>query len=75
MQEFYTPQEVAEIIRIDINTIYEYIRMGKLPASKFGNRYRISREDFEMFVKERRTVGECRCDLVGPEEHLKGEQK
>ncbi|MCL6584469.1 MAG: helix-turn-helix domain-containing protein [bacterium] len=73
MQEFYTPQEIAQIIRIDINTIYEYIRMGKLPAAKFGNRYRISREDFEMFVKERRTAGEGRGDLVGQEEHLKGE--
>ena len=49
---FYTPKEVSEQLKLEINTVYEYIRMGKLPAAKFGNRYRIEEEDLAAFVHE-----------------------
>lgn len=56
MQKLYTPQEVAEALKLKVNTVYEYGRMGKLVAAKFGNRYRIAQEDAERFIKESRTV-------------------
>jgi excisionase family DNA binding protein len=54
--EFYTPQEVAEKLRLNVNTVYEYIRMGKLKAARFGNRYRISENDVQEFVEYQKTI-------------------
>lgn len=56
--EFYTPQEVAKRLRLNVNTVYEYIRMGKLRAARFGNRYRITEEDMQKFVEQQLTVRE-----------------
>ncbi|WP_067936526.1 helix-turn-helix domain-containing protein [Alicyclobacillus kakegawensis] len=49
--QFYTPQEVADMLRLRVTTVYEYIRMGKLKAARFGNRYRISQEDVQGFIE------------------------
>ncbi|MCL6443776.1 MAG: helix-turn-helix domain-containing protein [Alicyclobacillus sp.] len=54
--KFYTPQEVAQILRLNVNTIYEYIRMGKLPAARFGNRYRITEQDVQQFVEYQKSL-------------------
>ena len=56
--KFYTPQEVADMLRLGVNTVYEYIRMGKLPAVRFGNRYRITAEDFEQFIEHQKSVAQ-----------------
>jgi excisionase family DNA binding protein len=47
---FYTPQEVAKLLRLQVQTVYDYIRMGRLPAVRFGNRYRIAQADLDSFV-------------------------
>ena len=39
------PQEVADILKISKNTVYELIKRGELNAYKVGNRFRI---DFRM---------------------------
>lgn len=54
--KFYTPREVADMLRLGVNTIYEYIRMGKLPAARFGNRYRITEADIERFVEYQKSI-------------------
>lgn len=54
--KFRTPQEVAEMLRLNVNTIYEYIRMGKLKAARFGNRYRITEEDIQSFVEYQKSL-------------------
>jgi len=54
--EFYTPQEVAERLRLNVNTVYEYIRMGKLRAARFGNRYRITEIDIQAFVEHQKFI-------------------
>ena len=56
--QFYTPQEVANILRLNVNTVYEYIRMGKLRAARFGNRYRITEDDIQRFVEHQVTAQE-----------------
>ena len=35
-KEFYTAQELAETLRVNIMTIYRYIKAGKLKAYKIG---------------------------------------
>jgi excisionase family DNA binding protein len=51
---FLTAQEVAQMLKLNIMTIYEYIREGRLKAIKFGRNYRILLKDFEKFIDEQR---------------------
>lgn len=48
-----TPEEVAEILKIKKNTVYELIKRGELAAYRVGRKYRIELEDVEAY-KERR---------------------
>ena len=50
-----TPEQVAEILKVRKDTVYSWIRAGKLPAAKLGNRYRISEEDLQAFVEKAKT--------------------
>lgn len=46
----YTVAEVADKLKLDVETIRVYIRAGELPAHKFGREYRIKETDYESFV-------------------------
>lgn len=41
---YLTPAEVAEILRVDRRTVYEWLRSGKLKAVRFGDTWRIPRK-------------------------------
>lgn len=47
-----TAKEVANVLKLNILTIYEYIRTGKLKAIKFGRTYRIEERYLDNFIKE-----------------------
>ena len=53
MSKFYTPQEIADLLKLDVQTIRAYIRAGKLKAAKLGREYRISEDRFKEFMEER----------------------
>lgn len=55
-----TPQEVAEYLQLTPDTIYRYIREGRLAASKFGRHYRIPRENVELLLLVTSTAGGAR---------------
>lgn len=40
----YTPEEVANMMKVSTMTIYRHINKGLLRASKIGQKYRISEE-------------------------------
>lgn len=50
MEKYYTPQEIADNLKLNINTVYQYIRENKLKAVKIGNRYRISENALKEFL-------------------------
>ena len=52
---YYTPQEVAEILKVHRRSITRWIREGRLIAVRVGQQYRISKQDLEKFLDERRT--------------------
>ena len=54
-QDYYTPTEIAEKLRVNVMTIYRYIKAGKINAYKFGKDYRVSKEDLETFLKNHHT--------------------
>lgn len=49
--KFIKPREIAVLLKLNIFTIYEYIRQGKLRAVKFGRSYRIEENDLKTFIK------------------------
>lgn len=49
---YYTVEEVKDILKVSIETVRRYVRSGKLPAIKLGNKYiRISHEDLNNFLE------------------------
>ena len=51
-EQFYTAEELAKILKLNIITIYRYIRAKKLKAYKFGKEYRIDRKTFNSFMNK-----------------------
>ena len=53
-KEFYLAEELAEKLRVNIMTIYRYIKAGRLKAYKIGKEFRIERSEFERFMNKAR---------------------
>jgi len=51
MEQYYTPQEVADSLKINLRTIYRWIREGKLNAVKVGELWRIPESALQEFIK------------------------
>lgn len=49
--KLYTLQEVADILRVTKQTLYNNIRKGKLQINKVGKEYRITEEQLQDIVK------------------------
>ncbi|MEV6284799.1 helix-turn-helix domain-containing protein [Kribbella sp. NPDC051770] len=49
-QELYSVEQVAEQLGLHVRTIRNYVRDGKLKATRIGKQYRITREDLEEFT-------------------------
>lgn len=54
-KEFYRAEDLAEILQVNIMTIYRYIKSGKLRAHKIGKEFRIDQKSFEDFLKRTET--------------------
>jgi excisionase family DNA binding protein len=52
---FYTTKELAEKLRVNIMTIYRYIKAGKLKAYKIGKEFRIDEKEFNNFLDKVKT--------------------
>ena len=55
MNGLYTAPEVAERLKLHINTVRKYIKEGKLKAFKYADnsRWRITSEELEKFIQGR----------------------
>ena len=51
--EIMTFNECKEILKIGKNTLLDLIHNGELDAFKVGNRWKITRESVEEFVRQR----------------------
>jgi len=54
-ESFYTAKELADILKMDVVTIYRKIRVGKLKAYKIGKEFRIEKKEFDKFLKKNKT--------------------
>ncbi len=50
MKEVITPDQVAEYLQLNRDTVYRYIREGKLAASRLGRDYRITKANVGIFL-------------------------
>ena len=50
----YTLQEVADILKVTRQTIYNYVTAGRLRATKFGKEYRVTEADLQDFIQNGR---------------------
>ncbi|HZO30588.1 MAG TPA: helix-turn-helix domain-containing protein [Chloroflexota bacterium] len=56
MREIMTPEQVADLLQINTETVYRLIRDRKLAASKIGRAYRVTRIDLEAFLASTSTM-------------------
>jgi excisionase family DNA binding protein len=54
-KEFYTAQDLADTLQVNIMTIYRYIKAHKLKAHKIGKEFRVNRNEFESFLDKAKT--------------------
>jgi excisionase family DNA binding protein len=54
-EEFLTVAEVATILKLNKQTVRNWIDAGTLPALHVGRRVRIRRSDFDEFLEQGRT--------------------
>lgn len=52
---YYTAKELAELLSVNVMTIYRYIKAKRLKAYKIGKEFRIEREEFESFMNKTKT--------------------
>lgn len=50
--KFYTPEELATDLKVNIMTIYRYIKAKKLKAYKLGRGFRIDKTEFDKFLEK-----------------------
>lgn len=56
MIKLMTPTEVAKELKLNLLTVYKYIRSGDLGAIKLGRTYRVGEDDLEKFVDKNRVT-------------------
>jgi len=52
---FYKAEELAEMLEVNIMTIYRYIQAKKLKAYKIGREFRIDKAEFKAFLERVKT--------------------
>jgi acetyl-CoA synthetase len=50
MENYFTPQEVADKLKLNVRTLYKWIREGKLNAVKLGDVWRIPESALREFI-------------------------
>jgi len=56
-QNYYTAEEIAEMLKVTTESVRRWIRNGKLKSIKLSGKFiRISRDDLDEFIKSMRGV-------------------
>lgn len=52
MDDFLTTKEIAKMLKVHVLTVRRWIGSGKLSATFLGKEFRVSKMDFEEFLKK-----------------------
>ena len=50
MEKFYTPEQIAQLLQVNVVTVHRWLRDGKLKSVKLGRLWRVSARNLEEFV-------------------------
>lgn len=50
VENYYTPQEVAEKLKLNIRTVYKWIKEGRIKAVKIGDLWRIPESEINRIL-------------------------
>jgi len=53
--EVYTPEEIAEKLRVDPATVRRWLREGQVRGLKLGRQWRIEKAEYEAFLERKRS--------------------
>lgn len=53
MEQIYTPEEVAEILKVETQTVRAHLRQGSLKGFKVGRVWRVREDDLKAFMGEK----------------------
>ena len=54
-EQLLTVEQVANILQVHVETVRVWIRNGDLVAVDIGKEYRVTREDLNKYIEERKT--------------------
>lgn len=57
LQTILTPEEVADLLRMNKAAIYRWLNEGYLPGHKIGNNWRILRDDLQEWMRRGSNIG------------------
>ena len=60
-EDLMTSHELADYLKVDLRTVYRYIKQGHVPKVKVGGRWRFRRSDIEAWLR-----GEVQVDQLPP---------
>lgn len=72
VKEVMTPEQVADYLQLNKDTVYRYIREGKLAASRLGRNYRIPKENVGLLLLATSTSSIAREVLFSRLENVAG---
>jgi len=52
MSKLFTVREVAELLKVNIMTIYRWIKEGKIKQTKIGRSVRIDESELNKFINQ-----------------------
>jgi len=50
--ELITPEQVADILKIKLSTVYKYLNEGKIPGIRIGSLWRIDKKELLILLKK-----------------------
>ena len=50
-EDLMTSHELADYLKVDLRTVYRYIKQGQIPKVKVGGRWRFRRNDIEAWLR------------------------
>jgi excisionase family DNA binding protein len=53
-ERLFTPQQVAERLQVQVQTVVRWLRSGQLKGTKFGRLWRVTEQDLHTFIQEHR---------------------
>ncbi len=68
--ELLTPEEVAEYLKVPVETIWRWCRNGDIPAIKIGKYWRIPEDELRAFIKAKRNLTPSDTKTAAPDKEI-----